>query len=70
MSSWICVFSLVESYFGAKYRLLWSLDGKHRSEVAQFLTSGEFRFFPEAILSLSLSDGKETLILLNCFIKV
>jgi len=46
-----------------------SLDERHRSEIAQFLTLGEYRFFPEVILSLSLSNGKENLDIVELFHK-
>lgn len=32
---------------------------KHKGEMANFLNNGEYRFFPEIILSLSLTDGKK-----------
>lgn len=31
---------------------------EHKGEMAKFLNQGEYRFFPEVILSLSLTDGK------------
>lgn len=31
---------------------------KHKGEMAEFLNDGEYRFFPEVILSVSLTDGK------------
>lgn len=31
----------------------------HKGEMAEFLNKGEYRFFPEVILSLSLTDGKK-----------
>lgn len=31
----------------------------HKGEMASFLNSGEYRFFPEVILSLNLTDGKK-----------
>ena len=31
---------------------------EHKGEMARFLNQGEYRFFPEVILSLSLTDGK------------
>lgn len=45
------------------------LDKEHKNEIAQFLTLGEYRFFPEVILSLSLSDGKENLDVVEMFHK-
>lgn len=30
----------------------------HKGEMADFLNAGEYRFFPELILSLNLTDGK------------
>lgn len=33
------------------------LIDKHRGDMARFLNSGEYRFFPEVILSTSLTDG-------------
>lgn len=30
----------------------------HKGEMAKFLNDGEYRFFPEVILSLNLTDGK------------
>ncbi len=35
-----------------------ALIEEHRGEMAKFLNTGEYRFFPEVILSLSLTDGK------------
>ena len=32
---------------------------KHKGEMADFLNKGEYRFFPEVILSLNLTDGKK-----------
>lgn len=32
---------------------------KHKGEMASFLCNGEYRFFPEVILSLNLTDGME-----------
>ncbi len=32
---------------------------KHKGEMANFLNNGEYRFFPEIILSLNLTDGKK-----------
>lgn len=31
---------------------------RHQGEMAEFLNGGEYRFFPEVILSLNLTDGK------------
>lgn len=31
---------------------------QHQGEMAEFLNGGEYRFFPEVILSLNLTDGK------------
>lgn len=31
---------------------------EHKGEMADFLNKGEYRFFPEVILSLNLTDGK------------
>lgn len=44
-----------------------SLIEKHKSEIAEFLIVGEYRFFPEVILSLNLSDGKENLDTIESF---
>lgn len=33
------------------------LIDKHRGDMAKFLNAGEYRFFPEVILSTSLTDG-------------
>ena len=30
----------------------------HKGEMARFLSDGEYRFFPEVILSLNLTNGK------------
>lgn len=46
-----------------------SLNGRHRNEIAQFLTLGEYRFFPEVMLSLRLSNGKENLDIVELFHK-
>ena len=40
---------------------------KHKGEMAKFLNNGEYRFFPEVILSLSLTDGKNDFDMLNEF---
>lgn len=32
---------------------------EHKGEMAKFLNGGEYRFFPEVILSLNLTDGKK-----------
>ena len=34
------------------------LIAQHQGEMAEFLNGGEYRFFPEVILSLNLTDGK------------
>lgn len=34
------------------------LIASHKGEMARFLNDGEYRFFPEVILSLTLTDGK------------
>lgn len=44
-----------------------TLMDKHKSEIAQFLAFGEYRFFPEVILSLTLSNGKENLDMVESF---
>lgn len=44
-----------------------TLMDKHKSEIAQFLAFGEYRFFPEVILSLNLSNGKENLDMVESF---
>lgn len=40
---------------------------EHKGEMAKFLNQGEYRFFPEVILSLSLTDGKSDFELLEFF---
>ena len=40
---------------------------KHKGEMARFLDNGEYRFFPEIILSLSLTDGEKYLDLVDSF---
>lgn len=35
-----------------------NLIEEHKGEMAEFLNKGEYRFFPEVILSLNLTDGK------------
>lgn len=34
------------------------LIAQHQGEMAEFLNGGEYRFFPEVILSLNLTDGR------------
>ena len=34
------------------------LIAQHQGEMAKFLNGGEYRFFPEVILSLNLTDGR------------
>ena len=34
------------------------LIAQHQGEMAEFLNGGEYRFFPEVVLSLNLTDGK------------
>lgn len=41
----------------------------HKGEMASFLNSGEYRFFPEVILSLNLTDGKKDFEELDLFHK-
>ena len=36
-----------------------ALIEQHKGEMARFLNNGEYRFFPEVILSLNLTDGKK-----------
>lgn len=40
---------------------------KHKEDIARFLNHGDYRFFPEVILSLSLTDGKNDIDLVNSF---
>ena len=35
-----------------------NLIAQHQGEMAEFLNGGEYRFFPEVILSLNLTDGR------------
>lgn len=44
-----------------------SLIEEHKGEMANFLNSGEYRFFPEVILSLNLTDGANDLETVNLF---
>lgn len=37
----------------------------HKGEMATFLNKGEYKFFPEVILSLNLTDGKSDFDLLE-----
>lgn len=39
----------------------------HKGEMAEFLNGGEYRFFPEVILSLNLTDGKKDFEALDLF---
>lgn len=43
------------------------LIATHKGEMANFLNSGEYRFFPEVILSLNLTDGKKNFEELDLF---
>lgn len=40
---------------------------EHKGEMARFLNQGEYRFFPEVIMSLSLTDGKSNFETLELF---
>lgn len=40
---------------------------KHKGEMAHFLSNGEYRFFPEVILSLDLTDGTKDYDIIQAF---
>lgn len=40
---------------------------QHKEDMARFLNNGEYRFFPEIVLSLSLTDGDKYLDLVDSF---
>ena len=43
------------------------LIAQHQGEMAEFLNGGEYRFFPEVILSLNLTDGRGEFNKINLF---
>ena len=45
------------------------LIAQHQGEMAEFLNGGEYRFFPEVILSLNLTDGRSEFDKIDCSIR-
>ena len=63
MGSFLCLrgfasFKLLSSISEPNPEVQRELIETHKGEMASFLNAGEYRFFPEVILSLNLTDGK------------
>lgn len=74
MGSFLCLrgfasFKLLSAISEPNPEVQRELIDTHKGEMAKFLNSGEYRFFPEVILSLNLTDGKKILRNLICFIR-
>lgn len=63
MGNFLCLrgftsFKMLSSVSKPNDEIQRELIEKHKGEMAKFLNDGEYRFFPEVILSVSLTDGK------------
>ena len=72
MGGFLCLrgfasFKMLSGISESNVKIQRELIEDHKGEMADFLNAGEYRFFPEVILSLALTDGKSNFDLLNSF---
>lgn len=60
-------FKMLSAISKAKPEVQRDLIAEHKGEMANFLNAGEYRFFPEIIMSTNLTDGKSDFDLLDLF---
>ena len=72
MGGFLCLrgfasFKMLSAISKANPELQRDLIAEHKGEMADFLNTGEYRFFPEIILSTNLTDGESDFDLLDLF---
>ena len=72
MGGFLCLrgfasFKMLSAISKPKEEVQRDLIAEHKGEMADFLNAGEYRFFPEIILSTCLSDGKSNYDVLQSF---
>ena len=72
MGSFLCLrgfasYKMLSEISKSNIKIQRDLIEKHKGEMAEFLNAGQYRFFPEVILSTNLTDGTRDFEELNLF---